>query len=932
MKRYAHSLLSLGLILLVGLSSCSRQDRPSAPTTLNLAGSWSFQLDEQDRGINELWFEKALKTNISLPGTTDEAGFGEKTIGAAYGRLTRKHRYVGPAWYQKDILIPPEWENKSIFLFLERVLWESRVWIDSRFCDIQDSLGTPHIHRIGRLEPGTHRLTIRVDNRMIHNIGDMGHAYSESMQSIWNGIVGRIELQARDIIHLSRIRTFPKPGKKELGLDIRLANPYDLRGELTITVREKESGATIVQTRSPFSRTDISLNIHLKEPVQTWDEFTPALYTVEVALKAKENSRTYEDSMQTTFGFATVGADSSHVRINDRPVFLRGNLDCIHFPLTGYPAVTKDAWKKIFGVYKNHGLNHVRFHSWCPPDAAFQAADEMGIYIQAEASVWIDGWMALDQTDRPEMRTQGFPEGLGKGDPDADAFIRAEIDRMNDAYGNHPSFVLLCIGNELGSSDFTILGEWIRSAKEKDPRRLYAASTARQVTPFCDYSATHSYPGVGMVRQRLEDHSDWDYEEQYGQTPVPVIAHEIGQWPVYPRWDEIQKYRGVLEARNLVELRKTAAYHGTEKDNIDLQRASGAVSRLLYKDEIESFLRTPGCAGFQLLSMQDYSGQGEALVGWLDSFYEAKGTVRPDAFRRFCSSTVPLIRLPKYIWTQDEPLIFKALVHHFGQRPLTKTRISWKITDDSNRTIQEGEFKPANLPLGSLTEIDALTLSMKDWKVPGRYTIHLRLQETGSENSWGIWVYPETLQELHDRDVLVSSAWDKKTQDILLNGGRVLLLAHEEGPENHTKYAAWRPLYWSASFFPNQRMETLGLFIRSGHPAFAAFPTDYFGDRQWKRICEEAKGFICDDLPADLIPIVQPVSDFHFSHRLAALFECRVGEGKLLVCGFNLSGERKNLPEINQLRHSLLSYMAGKTFSPAAVVSIDHLTRLLAGR
>ena len=149
---------------------------------------------------------------------------------------------------------------------------------------------------------------------------------------------------------------------------------------------------------------------------------------------------------------------------------MRGNLDCLHFPLTGYPSCDIQEWERIFRIYKSYGLNHVRFHSWCPPEAAFTAADRIGIYIQAEV-LWIDWWMSVVRKERPEMTTRGLPKGLGHN-PSADKFVPEELQRMIEAYGNHPSFTMLCIGNELGNSNFDIMQQWIKSLQEKDPRRL----------------------------------------------------------------------------------------------------------------------------------------------------------------------------------------------------------------------------------------------------------------------------------------------------------------------------------------------------------------------------------------------------------------------------------------------------------------------------
>ena len=910
------------LIVLIVLASCSFQ--PDSITSLE--GSWQFRLDPKNIGLESDWKTMDFEDRIDLPGTTDEAEYGFQTTDTAFGILSRSHEYVGAAWYSRTISIPDKWENKEVILLLERVLWESQVFVDGVFIGKQDGLGTPHRHNLGQLSVGDHKLSLRINNDMIHNIGDKGHAYGEYMQSIWNGVVGKIELQVRNPIHIKQIRTFPEPAYNRLRVEIHTKNPGGEELNYLVKIREKESGRIIHSLEHQTNLEVFEISMAPENEVKAWSEFNPFMYELVVKIISDKQS----DESVSSFGFISIGKNQHHVLINNDPVFLRGNLDCIHFPLTGYPAMEVKEWKKIFEVYKDYGLNHVRFHSWCPPDAAFTAADELGIYIQAEASVWIDWWMGTDMVarGRPEMDTKGYPQGIGRGDSDADAFIRAEMQRVIDCYGNHPSFILFCIGNELGSSDFELMGEWIRQLKEYDPRRLYAASTARTISPYCDYSATHNVPGIGGVRQRMYNHNDWDYEDQYRQAKVPIIAHEIGQWPVYPEWSEIKKYKGVLKARSLQQLASVARKNGIHSLDKDFRESSGKLSALLYKDEIESFMRTASCAGYQLLSMQDYIGQGEALIGWLDSFYESKGALSPADARQFISAVVPLIRLPSYSFKSGDTLQTKVQLHQFAHKNLNNQVILWELLDDDNNIMQNGQFHPADYQKGNLYEVGNLIILLPDVVQAKSFSIQLKVNGTEYQNSWPIWIYPKVLAE-PESDIIISSRLDKDLINHIQEGNNVLLLAHNMGQTDNHKLSAWRPLYWSASFFPGQSIETLGLTLNPDHPAFASFPTENFGSWNWWTICQNSHGFILDNAPPEYQAIIQPVSDFHYNHRLGSLFETKLGEGKLLICGYNISQERDSLPEVRQLRHSLLQYMASEAFDPKMELDSGLLAELL---
>ena len=760
---------------------------------------------------------------------------------------------------------------------------------------------------------------------MVHNIGDKGHAYGDYMQSIWNGVVGKIELRAKNRTHLDQVRVFPDIEDRSIRVEMSVAKPTGQELEYVFRIREKGSRDVILEEVHRSLKENFNLTLKPDRGIHLWNEFNPFMYELEVLVDPTERL----DLKLYSFGFIETSKSEHHVLINNEKTFLRGNLDCIHFPETGYPSMDVNEWKKIFRTYKKYGLNHVRFHSWCPPEPAFEAADEVGIYMQAEASVWIDWWMGTDMIarGRPEMDTKGKPQGIGRGDEDADKFIREEMQRVVDTYGNHPSFIMFCIGNELGSSDFELMGEWIKELKIHDPRRLYAASTARTITPNCDYSATHNVPGIGSVRQRMFNHNNWDYEDQYSRAKVPIIAHEIGQWPVYPDWEEINKYTGVLKPRNLEQLKNIAIKTGLFDRDEDFRQASGKLSALLYKDEIESFLRTPSCGGYQLLSMQDYIGQGEAVIGWLDSFYDSKGVLDPVDARQYMNEVVPLLAIPSYTWTGGDMIESRILLHQFGSRDLRNKKITCTLSDADGNIKYKDHILERDYQKGQLHEAAILNIPLPEISEAGEYQIKLVVAGTTYKNSWPIWIYPAEIKNPVE-DVIISNQLNDKTLSQLEEGASVLLIANHLGDPDSQINAAFKPLYWSASFFPGQSIETLGAFIDNDHPALANFPTDNFASWNWWNLCQGAKAFDLTNAPEAIDPIVQPVSDFHFSKRLGSIFEVKVGEGKLLVCGYDISEAKDSFPEINQLRFSILEYMNSGSFNPEKEFDTNYLKTL----
>jgi beta-galactosidase len=352
---------------------------------------------------------------------------------------------------------------------------------------------------------------------------------------------------------------------------------------------------------------------------------------------------------------------------------MRGTHHGGDFPLTGYPPCDVDYWRKLFQTCKEWGLNHVRFHSFCPPEAAFIAADEIGIYLQPEPGMWNE---------------------ISPGTP-MEKFLYEETERMIKYYGNHPSFVLLSPSNEPKGRWKESLPKWVNHFRERDPRRLYTTGTGwslidepQPVADQVDYLAVHRI-GLNMMR----GNSAWfgrDYSRSMRTVDVPNIVHENGQWCAYPDFDVIKKFTGFMRPGNFEIFRDSAAKTGVLEYNKQFAHASGRFQLACYKEELEAILRSPGLGGFQLLDLHDYTGQGTALVGLLDPFWEEKNYVNAAEWRRFCSETVPLVRLTKRVFTTADQFEPEIEVTHYGQAPLTNAALilvghRQKPTSDGSR-------------------------------------------------------------------------------------------------------------------------------------------------------------------------------------------------------------------------------------------------------
>jgi GH18 family chitinase len=915
---------------------------------LPLSGVWRFELDPADEGLLSFREGRTLADRIRLPGVLQGQGYGEDvTVDtewtgqivdrsfftspryAPYRRLGNvkvpfwlqpdKH-YVGPAWYERDVVIPPEWKGRRLVLHLERPHWQTIAWLDGRIVGSNDSLSTPHEHDLGAVEPGKHRLTIRVDNRLVVDVGTNSHSVTDHTQSNWNGIVGRMELRPTAPVWIEDLQVFPHVEARTATVrgTIGCATGQGGRGALRLEVQLSQGPAPELRRAEVAwdgSGGAFEVEVPLGVSAALWDEFSPVLQVLRADLQTPHG----RDKRTVQFGIREIGTQGTQFVLNGRKVFFRGTLECAIFPKTGHPPTDVDSWRRIVRIAKAHGLNAIRFHSWCPPEAAFAAADEEGFYYQVEVASWANG-----------------STRLGAGLP-IDDWLYRETGRILKAYGNHPSFVLLPYGNEPAGRDAEFLGRWVEHWKARDPRRLYTSASG---WPQISENQFHVAPdpriqawGAGLTSRvnAKPPETRTDYRDYVSARKVPVISHEIGQWCVYPNLGERAKYTGHLKAKNFDIFADTLAASGMADQAEAFLHASGKLQALLYKEDVESALRTPGMGGFELLDLHDFPGQGTALVGVLDPFWDSKGYVTSDEFRRFAGETVPLARLDRRVFTTAEALEADVEVAHFGPRPLTGARPVWRLVDESGKAVAHGVLPGRDVPVDNGVALGRVSLRLSKLKAPRRYRLVVGLDGTPFENDWDLWVYPPRMDTAVPAGVTVVRALDGAAEARLHEGGRVVLLVPPErvrGDALGKVELGFSSIFWNTAWTSRQAPHTLGVLVDPKHPALAAFPTEDHSNWQWWYLVSRARAMILDGLPKELRPTVQVIDDWFTSRRLGLVFEGRVGRGRLLVTSIDLERDLETNPVARQMRHSLLRYAASDRFAPPVELSAEAVRAL----
>jgi len=923
---------------------------------ISLDGKWQFKIDSLNTGIDERWYDDVFEDSVTLPGSMAENGKGNEVdintpwVGDIIDRSYftddkyEKYRkpgnvkipfwlkpvkyYRGTAWYQKEINIPDDWAGMRIELSFERCHWESTVYVNGIQAGSENSLAVPHRFDITPyVKPGLNKVSVRINNDVIIPIGVNSHSISDHTQSNWNGITGEMKVRAYSPDYIQAVKIYPDPERRVAQISVMLKNSQGgpLKGRLLFRINSINSEK---RQRLPEKKVTIDTNSESHEVRLTykihnpllWSEFDPSMYRLTVELEDQDQELL--DKVEEDFGMRSFATSGTRFTINGQPLFLRGTTECCIFPLTGYPPSDYESWERILKICRDYGLNHIRFHSYCPPEAAFEAADRLGFYFHIECSSWAN---------------QGSSIGNGAA---VDSFIYRESERILDEYGNHPSFCMLAYGNEpAGRNQNTFLAGLMNHWREIDSGRLYTSAAGWPVIPESDY---HVIPapriqqwgdGLKSIINREPVNTMFDFTDIISKYEVPVISHEIGQWCVYPDLSEIDKYTGVLKASNFEIFRETLQENSMGDQAEEFLMASGKLQTLCYKADIEAALRTPGFAGFELLQLHDFPGQGTALVGILNPFFESKGYVSPEEFRMFCNRIVPLARMKKMVYTTGEDFYAEVEVSNSGPGPLKNSSLLCSIREADGELIYETRINVSDIPVGNGNKAGVISMELKGVDAPAKYVFEVTIEGTESKNSWDFWVYPQQ-PDLDQGEVYITDKFDKSTMMELEKGNSVLLLAYGSVGKNKGAEVAvgYSSIFWNTAWTRNQAPHTLGILCKPEHPVFRDFPTEFHTNYQWWDPVSHSQAMILDGFDADLRPLIQPIDTWFENRRLALALECRCSGGKLMVCSIDLNDLPPERIVSRQLLISILNYMNSDDFNPGPEIPASKVRELLSDK
>lgn len=850
---------------------------------IDLSGQWQVKLDAEKQET----MPQAYPETMMLPGTTSAAGLGMPNPAKETGCLTDAYRFEGAAWFMRTFTAG-NWTGEQTMLTLERTR-KTTVYLDGRPIGHQESLCTPHRYFLPPVHAGEHTLVIRVDNTDYPTRG--GHLTSPDTQSNWNGITGEISLTVAHTL-LTDLTVRPDLRRGCLRVHGHIIGAPD--GVAGIVLPGQ------MEHLLPYRRGVLDGECPLKGNEAFWDEAHPEIHTISIDLDG--------DVYETTFGLRDVRTLGRRLLINGRETFLRGKVDNLLYPKTGYTPTDVASWMTILGIAKEYGINHYRYHTACPPDAAFTAADLLGVYMAPELPFWgtvaEEGEEGYDERERDLLFQEGF--------------------RILREYGHHPSFLWLSLGNELwGSKD--VLNRMMRAYREADDTKLYSsgANNYQFVPDVLDEE--NVFVGVRLGRERLirgsyamcdapqgivqttgpESVSNYDasivpetlgqsgeagkVQIQYGTgvkevdaqsadaliPDVPVISHEVGQYVFYPDFSEIPHYTGPLKPRNIEAMRENLERAGLYGEHEAFFRQTGHLAVDCYKREIETLLRSREVSGFQLLDLQDYTGQGTALVGVLNAMMENKGLISAEEWREFCAGTVVLGEFASFTGVMGEDIRFDVQISECDpEKQHTCIRCTLM---DGERELYACDVTPGARQ-GRLTDAVSVTFPAECYRDAmqeriTRLTVALTLAD-GTRNHYPIWLIPPvdiriTREGIEKDGRMVAFVSAEEKAD-----GAAIVVPSAEGqlPAEYCTDFWCYPMFRSISESMGKPVPvgTMGLSIDTASPLLKRFAQEDYTTPVWYAILQTAH---VQRLPADIHPAVQMIDNTERCARLGILYQ-----------------------------------------------------------
>lgn len=842
------------------------------------------------------------------------------------------HFLKGVGFYRKQFDVPLNWDGRSVTLNVGGVRFESWFWLNGKFVDYHLLHNVPFaISLTDMIKPGEkNELVIAVANNGIMRPGCDNRGWHAGAAGIYRSV----SLTVTGASRIADCYVYPLQSNKKLKWNVEIDGNIAQGSFLDYSVVDKNGktlgkGSVAVKEQKNVWETSTFKMLQ-------WSDKTPNLYKMQVALR---NNNGISDSISQVFGLRTIARDGVELKLNGRPIQLRGICEHHYFAEYRVAPIDVNYYRKTIGIMKSLGFNWIRCHTHIPNEAYLQAADEKGIMFQVE--------------------------GTG-------AFTEQDWIEVLRASRKHPSVVIYCGGNE----------EDIDENKIDYLRRI--ATTQKLLVPDALFNPNEGMRGVeyslvevpplnknDLVKEPFEYNKKRldalkEFSDVYGQYAWgrlsysavladwreldykmtvydrPLLSHENGITGAYIDLDLENRHVGTPIGPDLY----TAARRNIEANGL-LDRASiyyknsSAWMHLVRKYNIEMTRKCKYVMGYDMLGIIDYHWHRTGYqCGIMNEFYEMKPGASAADVRKYNSESVILLDCN---WNRNlvesKTYSYDIMSSLYGDKMLKSGKLEWWLSD-GDTTYSRGEINLSKVDIGKVEKLGVVKFIAPKLAKPSKLTLYTRL--TGGEydivNDWNFWVFPQlstaNINAAADQVIIdkfgkqftglkidkdsaglkVISNIDDDSIKFLNDGGSVVLLGSNPFPSLETTFRLM-----SAG-----RSEGYYATIVAVHPITNSFPHDGFFDWQFYSMMElgSAVTFNNPDIPFD--PIVEAVGSYKTIIKQSSLFEFNVGKGKLLVCSLNLNTTDT---AAMYMLNNILNYANGNEFNPPNSITINQLLK-----
>ncbi len=913
-----------------------------------LTGTWDFAYKPTIDKTNDypaIPEQKFFIAKMPLPGCWDdylellrEQGlWGELKFNPDYKKIDLPMNYdaslpniVGTGWYKIKLFIPEKWRQKRVMFFAEDIHLEGWLWCN----------GIPLAYHRTHSTPFEVDLT---DHCKYNKENELIVAISNIRDDIWGcdirgfsgksgGVFGKIYIKVLDEPAIRSLYVYPDEKLENLFWQISF---YE-NTQTKITFEVLDEGNQILLKGNENAKGKIAQWQTAASKLKVWSDKEPHLYTIKIKAQKGNSVSTFTQR----FGLRRLIRRGMGLYLNGNPIYLRGATEHSYFPLTCTPPRDKNFYRANIKKLKAIGFNWLRFHTWVPPKEYLEAADELGMLLQIEPP-------------------RGFNEEDWKN--------ILEYARV------HPSFVIICCGNE----------EMLSLQKIEELKNF--AATSRKLAPDILFNPQEAMRGVEYLMEqgdpdnKLEPYphnhkrldllkkfsdvfgsfnwgmlsyttlqGDWqELDKRLIPYERPCLSHEIGIHGTCLDLDLEHRYVGTRIGTDLyAAMRRNLERQGLLHNARLYYRNSSLWMGAHVKYTIELARLCRNLAGYDFLGATDHQWHRTGYpCGIMNEFYEMKPGINENDVIKYNGESVLLLEhKKKFVYACNE--FFSADLHisFFGEKAISNPKIIWQLINENKCILAEGETK-VNICVksGSVLKLTRINFKIPQLPLPEKCTLKVTLhsKDYSFDNEWKIWIFPKNptipgtifldktlpdaihqllhslkgnkyTQNKHREKIIITSTLNKNILKSLSSGTNVLLLGTAHFPARKVTFQIGRA---------GRGDENIATVIYD-HPIFKNFPNEGWCDWQFYRMIEEGGAtIIFNKLNLPFAPIVEFVS-FKKILKQSAIFELCIGKGRLLVCSLAI---KENDPAATFLLNEMLNYLSGKEYANAPQVTIENL-------